>query len=113
MTNLAQRTCIPCQGGIPPLDPSEQAKLLDQLNPGWKVIDHHHLERKYEFTDFKTAMEYTVKVGEMAEDQGHHPDIHLAWGQVKVHIWTHKINGLTVSDFILAARSDALYQPLS
>jgi 4a-hydroxytetrahydrobiopterin dehydratase len=72
----------------------------------WTVVHTHHLEREYKFPDFKTALDFTNKVGAIAEEQGHHPDIYVAWGKVRVTIWTHKIDGLTESDFILAAKID-------
>ncbi len=108
MTELAQKTCVPCQGGIPPLSEEETRKLLGQLQSGWKIIDNHHLEKEVTFKDFLSALAYTNRVGELAETQGHHPDIYLAWGKVKITLWTHKINGLTESDFILAAKIDDL-----
>ena len=111
MEDLSQRDCVPCRGGVPPLARAEQKVLHGQLEPGWEVVESHHLQREYEFDDFRSAMEFTVRVGEMAEEQGHHPDIHLSWGKAKILVWTHKIDGLTESDFILAARADALYTP--
>jgi 4a-hydroxytetrahydrobiopterin dehydratase len=109
---LAKKECIPCKGGIPPLKGVELAALLNQLNNGWKVIDEHHLKKEYSFKNFREAFEFTIKVGRLAEDQGHHPDLYLAWGKVDLTIWTHKIDGLTESDFIFAAKADeALSQP--
>ncbi len=107
MTQLSEKKCIPCQGGIPPLTESEIAPLLEEVT-GWSVIETHHLEKEYLFDNFKQALEFTNKVGDLAEDEGHHPDIYLAWGKVKIQIWTHKINGLNESDFILAAKIDTL-----
>ena len=107
MTTLANKQCEPCRGGVPPLNPEQARKLLDELRGGWKIVDNHHLDKTYIFDDFKQALDFTNKVGEIAEAQGHHPDIHLAWGQVRLNIWTHKIDGLTESDFILAAKADA------
>ena len=80
--------------------------LLDKLKNDWKIINEHHLEKEYSFKNFKEALDFTVKVGELAENQDHHPDIFLTWGKVKVTIWTHKIDGLTESDFIFAAKTD-------
>ena len=82
--------------------------LFAQLDRGWSVVDEHHLEKEYRFDDFRQALDFTNRVGEMAEEQDHHPDIFLAWGRVKVTIWTHKIDGLTESDFVFAAKTDAL-----
>ena len=116
MSELAARGCVPCRGGVPPLDDAQIVPLLAQLDEGWRVIerpDPKHgavkiLERAYRFPDFAGAMRATVRVGEMAEEQQHHPDLHLSWGRLGVEIWTHKIGGLTESDFIFAAKCDAL-----
>lgn len=108
MSSLAQKECLPCQGGVPPLSASECSVLLAQLPAGWQVVQGHHLEKAYVFRDFRSALDFTNRVGELAETQGHHPDIHLAWGRVRLVIWTHKIDGLTESDFVLAAKADEL-----
>jgi 4a-hydroxytetrahydrobiopterin dehydratase len=109
MSELARKQCLPCRGGVPPLGSEEIKKLLDQLGNGWIVVDNHHLEKEYTFGDFRQALDFTNRVGAVAEEQGHHPDIYLAWGKVKLVLWTHKIDGLTESDFIFAAKSDELY----
>jgi len=106
MSVLAQKTCIPCRGGVPPLKGEELDALQEKLGNGWQIINEHHLEKEYIFADFRQALDFTVKVGEVAENQDHHPDIYLVWGKVKLTIWTHKIDGLTKSDFILAAKAD-------
>ena len=106
MSDLAKKTCIPCRGGVPPLKGAQLEDLQDKLKNDWKIINEHHLEKEYSFKNFKEALDFTVKVGELAEDQDHHPDIFLTWGKVKVTIWTHKIDGLTESDFIFAAKTD-------
>jgi len=108
MAELSDKECIPCTGAIPPLTPDEQAELLAELGNGWQVVDAHHLYKEYPFDDFAGALAFTNKVGAMAEDVGHHPDILTAWGKVGITIFTHKIDGLTESDFILAAKIDAL-----
>jgi 4a-hydroxytetrahydrobiopterin dehydratase len=107
MSELARQSCVPCKGGIPPLVGEEIAELTPEV-PDWTVVDEHHLLRAFRFPDFVTALDFVNKVGALAEEQGHHPDLHLAWGKVEVTIWTHKINGLTVSDFVLAAKIDEL-----
>jgi 4a-hydroxytetrahydrobiopterin dehydratase len=107
MTGLATKECVPCKGGVPPLS-GEQIKPLKVQLRGWDVIDEHHLTKLYNFSDFVTALAFVNKVGDLAERQGHHPDILLSWGKVRIDIWTHKINGLTESDFILAAKIDEL-----
>jgi 4a-hydroxytetrahydrobiopterin dehydratase len=108
MNTLAQKECVPCRGGVAPLAGEPLDQLAKQLNNGWQVVDAHHLSKEYHFQDFKAALAYTNRVGELAESQGHHPDIFLAWGKVRLTIWTHKIDGLTESDFVLAAKADAL-----
>src|SRR5437868_2118065 len=108
MTALAEKECVPCKGGVPPLKGQELARLEEELGPGWQAVEEHHLEKEYKFKDFREALAFTNKVGELAESQGHHPDIFLTWGKVKLTIWTHKINGLTESDFVLAAKADKL-----
>jgi 4a-hydroxytetrahydrobiopterin dehydratase len=108
MSELSQKQCVPCRGGVPPLKGPELEALHGQLEEGWTVVNAHHLEKEYRFDDFRQALDFTNKVGEMAEEQGHHPDIWLAWGKVKVTIWTHKIDGMTESDFVFAAKADAL-----
>ena len=106
MTDLAKKTCIPCRGGVPPLKGTQLADLQEKLKNDWKIINEHHLEKEYSFKNFKEALDFTIKVGELAENQDHHPDIFLTWGKVIVTIWTHKIDGLTESDFIFAAKTD-------
>ena len=109
MSELAEKTCIPCRGGVPPLTTDQIRPLQPQVRE-WKVVNGHHLERQFAFPDFKSALAFVDHVGALAEEQGHHPDIFLAWGKVGVTIWTHKIDGLTESDFILAAKIDRLPQ---
>ena len=106
MSDLASKECVPCKGGVPPLQGEELTRLQNELGGDWQVIGGHHLEKDYRFPNFREALDFTNSVGELAEAQGHHPDIYLAWGKVKVTIWTHKIDGLTESDFILAAKID-------
>ena len=107
MSDLSKMDCIPCRGGVPPLSGGRIAELLGQLN-GWEVEDQHHLTRDYTFPDFARALAFVNQAGAIAEQQGHHPDLLLVWGKVGVKIWTHKIDGLTESDFILAAKIDAI-----
>ncbi len=109
MSDLASRDCVPCKGGVAPLSDAEVAPFLAQLDEGWGVVDGHHLSRTYRFKNFSEALDYTNAVGELAEEQGHHPDLHLAWGSVGVEIWTHKIDGLHEADFVFAAKCDRLY----
>jgi len=102
---LSDKTCVPCRGGTPPLTAQEIKPLAAQVDK-WNVVDNHHVEKEFKFPDFKSALAFVNKVGAIAEEQGHHPDIVLAWGKAGIKIWTHKINGLTESDFILAAKID-------
>ena len=106
MSSLAAKTCVPCRGGVPPLKGKELEDLQEQV-PDWKVVNEHHLNRVFKFPDFKKALDFVNRVGALAEEQGHHPDILLAWGKADITIWTHKIDGLTESDFIMAAKIDA------
>jgi len=107
MSELSSKTCVPCRGGVPPLEGAELQKLSKQV-PGWKVVEGHHITRTFAFPDFRQALDFVNKVGELAETQGHHPDIFLTWGKAEITTWTHKINGLSESDFILAAKVDEL-----
>jgi 4a-hydroxytetrahydrobiopterin dehydratase len=110
LTELAAKTCVPCRGGVPPLKGAALDAMRMQLQD-WSVVEEHHVEKTFSFSDFVSALEFVNRVGALAEEQGHHPDIYLAWGRVDVKIWTHKIDGLTESDFILAAKISKLYQP--
>ena len=107
MNELASKDCVPCRGGVPPLGREEVEKLMDQV-PGWEVVNNHHLRKEFKFDDFKETLGFVNRVGDLAEEQWHHPDINFGWGRAEVTIWTHKINGLTESDFILAAKIDRL-----
>jgi 4a-hydroxytetrahydrobiopterin dehydratase len=107
MSALSEMTCIPCRGGVPPLKGSELETLQAQVQ-GWTVVSEHHIVKDFPFPDFASGLEFVNRIGALAEEQGHHPDITLAWGHVEVKIWTHKIDGLTESDFILAAKIDVI-----
>jgi 4a-hydroxytetrahydrobiopterin dehydratase len=108
MTQLAEKTCVPCRGDVPALKGTALHDLSHQL-PNWKVIDEHHITRIFTFPDFRRALDFVNRVGELAEDQGHHPDVLLTWGKAEITLWTHKVSGLTESDFIMAAKIDQLY----
>ncbi|MCG3172345.1 MAG: putative pterin-4-alpha-carbinolamine dehydratase [Myxococcota bacterium] len=101
--DLANQKCVPCRGGVPPLKGAELQAAAAKL-PGWKVVDEHHITREFVFPGFLQGLFFANRIGAIAEEQGHHPDILIAWGKVRVDIWTHKIDGLTESDFILAAK---------
>lgn len=107
MTELAERQCVPCRGGVPPLAGEEIRRLAAQVE-GWRVVNDHHLQKTYGFKDFRETLEFVNRIGQLAEEQGHHPDICFGWGKAEVSIWTHKIDGLTESDFVLAAKIDRL-----
>ncbi|MFT7519095.1 MAG: 4a-hydroxytetrahydrobiopterin dehydratase [Kiritimatiellia bacterium] len=106
--DLAKQTCIPCQGGSPPLKGGELLELLDLIDPSWSIVDEHHLTNTWTFPDFASALAFVNAIGAIAEEQGHHPDLHLSWGKVGVELWTHKIDGLVLADFILASKVDQL-----
>jgi 4a-hydroxytetrahydrobiopterin dehydratase len=107
MSELAEKQCVPCRGGVPPLTRDQIDALAPEV-PGWRAIDNHHLVRTFTFPNFVTALNFVNQAGAVAEEQGHHPDLYLTWGKVEVKIWTHKIDGLTESDFILAAKLDRI-----
>jgi len=105
---LEDKSCIPCKGGVPALKGAELTPLAAQV-PGWQVVAEHHLVKSFVFPDFRAALAFVNRAGAVAEAEGHHPDLYLSWGRVEVRIWTHKIDGLTESDFILAAKLDRAY----
>ena len=105
--NLAEKRCVPCKGGIPALQGAELDRFRSET-PSWNVIANHHLQKTFTFPDFRSALDFVNRAGAVAEEEGHHPDLYLAWGRVDVKIWTHKVDGLTESDFILAAKIDRL-----
>ena len=101
---LADKMCIPCTGDVPPLEQDKIDELLAELGQGWTLNAEQHLETEYPYEDFAGAMGFASKVAILADLEGHHPDLHVAWGKLRVEIWTHAIDGLTESDFILAAK---------
>ena len=112
MNELSQGSCVPCLGGVPTLTGEEAAALQPQV-PAWQVIEREgtlRLRRGFRFKDFRQALDFAVQVGELAEREQHHPDLHVAWGKVLVETWTHKIRGLHRNDFILAAKTDLIYE---
>lgn len=116
MSELAQRACVPCRGGVPPLDDEQIAPLLRELSADWRVVEREDakhgtiklLAGSYRFANFAGAMNAAIRIGEMAEEQQHHPDLQVSWGHLGVEVWTHKIGGLTESDFVFAAKCDVL-----
>ncbi len=107
-TDLAEMRCVPCEGGVPPLEDDEACRLLPRLEEGWRMVGGHHLEREYLFATYPAGAAFVSRASEVAEEQGHHPDLLLTWGRVKVTVWTHAIDGLSTNDFILAAKLDQL-----
>lgn len=101
---LSEKECLPCMGGVEPLKGLALLDLLSELGNEWKIVNEHHIEKKFEFTNFRKALDFVNAVGEIAEEQRHHPDIHFGYGYARILIWTHKIDGLTESDFVLAAK---------
>lgn len=108
MSELASKQCIPCTIGTPPLVGKELENFYHQLDPIWEIVEEHHMERTFTFKNFRQALDFTNQVGELAEIEGHHPEIYLSWGKVKLVVYTHKINGLSEADFIFAAKIDQL-----
>jgi 4a-hydroxytetrahydrobiopterin dehydratase len=107
MSSLASRQCVPCRGGTPPMRGTEIKEFLAEIE-GWEVVEEHHLLKNFKFKDFREAWEFVNRIGEVAESEGHHPDIAFGWGYAEIKIWTHKIDGLSESDFILAAKIDTM-----
>ncbi|MDR4507159.1 MAG: 4a-hydroxytetrahydrobiopterin dehydratase [Candidatus Brocadiaceae bacterium] len=110
MPELSSKNCVPCKGGVPPLKGEALCSLQRQLE-GWDVVEEHHLLKAFTFPDFQKALDFVNRVGEIAEEQGHHPEIYLTWGKVKITSHTHKVDGLTENDFILAAKIDKVAIP--
>jgi 4a-hydroxytetrahydrobiopterin dehydratase len=108
-SDLASKTCVPCRGGVPPLSMDVASRLMEQLD-GWS-FEQGHLAKSFYFPDFASALAFVNKVGAISEEQGHHPDLYMTWGKVSLEVWTHKIDGLTESDFILAAKFDEIPIP--
>jgi 4a-hydroxytetrahydrobiopterin dehydratase len=113
VSELAKKKCIPCSGETPKLKGKPLDEFKHKLGNSWHVADGHHLEKEYQFKDFAGALAFTNRVGAIAEAEGHHPDILLTWGKVRLTIWTHAIDGLSESDFILAAKADEALQQMS
>lgn len=111
--DLAKNKCIPCKGGVPPLKGEALAPLIEELGSTWSCIDEHHLEREYKVKGYGPAVEYANVVAGIADEQDHHPDILFTWGLVKVTIWTHKIDGLTESDFYFAAKCEEAFNEMT
>ena len=113
MSELAKKKCVPCTAGASPLKGKELQSVFNQLEEGWEMIEQKKIAKTYRFKNFKEALAYVNEIGKIAEEEGHHPDIFLSWGKVKVTLWTHKIEGLSESDFVLAAKCDVVYTATS
>jgi 4a-hydroxytetrahydrobiopterin dehydratase len=107
MTGLTEKTCVPCRGGVPPLAEGEAKSFLAQT-PGWELREGKQIERTYKFKNFREALGFVDRVGGLAEEEGHHPDINFGWGYAKISLHTHKIKGLHENDFIMAAKINQL-----
>ena len=107
MANLTEKRCVPCEGGVPTLTGSAIETLRPQV-PGWEVVEGHHLRKEFRFRDFRQTLDFVNRIGDIAEAEGHHPDICFGWGKADVTVWTHAANGLTENDFILAAKINQL-----
>lgn len=105
-STLAGNACKPCSKETAPLKGNALRQFREQLDGNWDVVNEHHLERSYEFDNFQQALDFTTRIGEIAEKENHHPDIYLKWGEVGLKLWTHSIDGLSENDFILAAKVD-------
>ncbi|MGH2637190.1 MAG: 4a-hydroxytetrahydrobiopterin dehydratase [Actinomycetota bacterium] len=108
--DLASMECVPCRGGVPPLTRDKIQPYLADLGDGWEAVDDHHLQKEYRFKNFREALAFTIRVGELAEEVGHHPDVELSWGRVKLTVFTHKIGGLHEADFVFAAKADRVLE---
>ncbi len=108
MLILSEKKCLPCEGGVAPLKGKKLLEYAQVVGSEWKVVNDLQLERVFKFKDFKEALSFANKVGAIAEEEQHHPDIELGWGRVKITLWTHAINGLSENDFIIAAKINHL-----
>ena len=110
MSDLTEKSCIPCSGDTPPLEGDELEEMRGEVDDRWEVVDGHHLRTTVSFDDFQGALDFTNRVGELAEEEGHHPEICLTWGEARVKMWTHAIDGLSENDFIMAAKIDDILE---
>lgn len=107
-SDLKDKKCVPCEGGVKPLTPDEYGAYLRTAISGWHDVDEKQIEKEYTCKDFKEALAFVNRVGALAESEGHHPDINLhGWNKVKLTLTTHAIGGLSENDFILASKIDA------
>jgi 4a-hydroxytetrahydrobiopterin dehydratase len=110
MSELASQTCKACQGGVEPYTGEKLEEYKSRISDEWEVVNEHHLIRDFDFEDFQEALDFVNDVGEIAEEQGHHPNINFTWGEAEIKLYTHKIDGLFQADFVMAAKIDKLYE---
>ena len=110
VSELAALECVACKGGIPPMKGESLQSWHQRLGNGWAVVEEHHLEKEFRFPDFRSALAFVNRVGELAESVNHHPDVTLGWGKVGITLWTHKIGGLSETYFVFAAKSDQIFE---
>src|SRR3989344_7962667 len=108
MIFLSDKKCVACEGGTPPLEAEKVKECMAELAGGWDIIDGKKIKKEFKFEDFKEAMAFVNKVAEIAESEGHHPDIHIFYNKVEIELWTHAVGGLSENDFIMAAKIDGL-----
>jgi 4a-hydroxytetrahydrobiopterin dehydratase len=106
--DLTNKKCKPCEGGIPPLDPDEVTEYIRHINRAWKLLENKRISRDFSFVNYRHTMDFVNTVAQLAEEEGHHPDMHVYYGKVVIEIWTHAVNGLSENDFILAAKIDKI-----
>jgi 4a-hydroxytetrahydrobiopterin dehydratase len=110
MSDLASQKCKACQGGVEPYTGEKLKEYRSRISDEWDVVDEHHLIREFGFEDFQEALDFVNDIGEIAEEQGHHPNINFTWGRAEIKLYTHKIDGLFQADFVMAAKIDKLYE---
>ncbi|MFB6158580.1 MAG: 4a-hydroxytetrahydrobiopterin dehydratase [Candidatus Nanohalobium sp.] len=108
--SLEDQTCTACRGGVNPLKGEDAREKLEELNAKWEIVEDHHLQRDFKFEDFQEALKFVNQVGEIAEQEGHHPNIEFTWGEATIKLYTHKIDGLYDNDFIMAAKIDKMHR---
>ncbi len=106
--DLSKKKCVPCEGGIPALNPEEIAKYKELISDDWKVVENNKLSKEFYFVSYRQTIDFINKVADLAEAEGHHPVLHIYFGRAVIELWTHAINGLSENDFILAAKIDKL-----
>jgi len=106
--DLSKKKCIPCEGGIPPLTEKEIANFLSLISKDWKVTSNSRISREFFFVSYRHTIDFVNKIADLAENEGHHPVMHVYFGSALIELWTHSINGLSENDFILAAKIDRL-----